>query len=221
MNRKKLISSFIGLTVALVILCVSALTASAKTEDGLKYLSVGDYKKAEASFKGILKDDADNKEASYYLGLTCLLQEDFKESLDIFKNLLKTSGKKSAVKSNEIPTKGQVVIGLVRSYLGLKKYEDAHESLIVAEEVEADPVEILTYKGALYLEKNEDRKAYDTLKKAVKLNSKNPYTYYYAGVANIRMGKPKDAVKLFEHFLDMAPYVPEAKNARILVDTLC
>ncbi len=218
MSIKRLVSGFIGITAALIILTGNSLTVSAETEDGLKYLGIGDFKKAEALFNDILIDDAGNKKAAYYLGITCLLQENYTASLGIFNKLNDEIDNSS---SNKIPTKGQVEIGLVRSYLGLKKYDEAYKSLKAAEQAGVDQVEILTYKGAWHLEKNENQKAYDELEKAIKLKSNNPYTYYYAGVANMRMGKPQDAVKLFEHFLQMAPYVPEAKNAKILIDTLC
>ena len=68
---------------------------------------------------------------------------------------------------------------------------------------------------------NENTRANEELEKALEMNSQNPYTYYYAGIVNIRLGNPQKAIKLFEMFLSMAPYVPEAKHARFLVDTLC
>ena len=89
------------------------------------------------------------------------------------------------------------------------------------EKAGTDPVDIHTYRGICYLETNENARAIEELEKAIELNSENPQTYYYAGVANIRMGNPQRATELFKTFLKMAPYAPEAEHAKFLIDTLC
>ena len=76
-------------------------------------------------------------------------------------------------------------------------------------------------KSRFYLLFSHAVKANEELKKALEMNSENPYTYYYAGIVNIRLGHPLDAVKMFEVFLNMAPYTHEAEHAKFLADTLC
>ncbi len=215
MNRKCFKNGLLSGFVLFVILCGMSLAAMAKTGDGLTALSTGEFEKAEAIFSEVLKGDAENSEAGYYLGLSLLMQEKFDRALGVFKTL------KADMGNTEIPTKGQVEIGLVRSYLGLKNYPEALTSLKAAESAKADRIEIHTYKGAYYLEVNENSKANEELEKALELKSQNPYTYYYAGIVSIRLGYPQKAVKLFETFLEMAPYTHEAEHAKFLVDTLC
>ena len=215
MNRRSFINRLLLGIGIFTLLCGMSLPAMAKTEEGLKALGTGNFDKAEAIFSEVLKGDAENAEAGYYLGISLLMQEKFNEALGVFKNLKATMG------NVEIPTKGQVEIGLVRAYLGLKNYPEALKSLKAAEAANADTVDIHTFKGVYYLEVNENDKANEELQKALELKSQNPYTYYYAGIVSIRLGHPQKAVKLFETFLEMAPYTHEAEHAKFLVDTLC
>ena len=216
MNRKTITHRLLIISVTFILLSGISLHALAKTEDGLNSLNIGEFEKAAAIFNEVLKGDADNLQASYYLGISLLLQEKFNEALDIFQNL-----KATAVDNSEMPAKGQIEIGLVRAYLGLKNYPEALKSLKAAEAAKTDQVDIHTYKGAYYLEINKNTRAKEELDKALELKSQNPYTYYYSGIINIRLGNPQKAIKLFEMFLKMAPYVPEAEHAKFLIDTLC
>lgn len=221
MNGKSLIRRFVLVPVLLVIAGVIPFNVMAGTQDGIQSISMGEFEKAEAILSEVLKGDAENVEAGYYLGLSLLMQEKFKEALGVFNNLKTSLDNKSATGNAETPARGRVEIGIVRSYLGLKNYPEALKGLTAAEKAKADPVDLHTFKGAYYLEVNENTKANEELEKALEMKSQNPYTYYYAGIANIRLGHPQKAVKLFETFLKMAPYTPEAEHAKFLVDTLC
>ena len=215
--EKKSIHRFLMVFAVLILASGISFHTLAKTEEGIESLSIGDFEKAEAIFEEILKGDAENVEAGYYLGQTLLMQEKYKEALGIFQNLKE----KIDMKNAGIPTRAQIEIGLAQSYLGLRNYPEALKCLNDAEAAKADPIDIHTFKGAYYLEVNENSKANEELEKALELKSQNPYTYYYAGIANIRLGNPQKAIKLFEMFLNMAPYAPEAKHAKFLIDTLC
>ena len=212
---------FILALFVLVTACAMSGYVLADTEDGIHSYSIGEFEKAEAIFDDILKGDPDNVQTGYYMGLTLLMQEKYEKALGVFQNLKESIDKKKVMKNDSIPTKGQIEVGIVRAYLGLKKYPEALESINAAEKTKADPIDIHTYKGAYYLEINENSKADEELKKALDLNSKNPYTYYYAGIATLRMGNAAKAVKLLEIFLNLAPYAPEAEHTKYLVDTLC
>lgn len=221
MNRKSLVRRFLFICAVFFLLGGVSLHVLADKESGLKSLSLGEFEKAEAIFSEILKGDADNVEAGYYLGLSLLLQEKFDEALGIFQNLKLNINNRAVMKNTDIPTKGQVEIGLARSYLGLKNLPEALKCIEAAEKAKSDPIEVYTFKGAYYLETNENTKAKEELEKALELKSQNPYTYYYAGIVDLRLGNPQKAIKLFEMFLNMAPYVPEAEHAKFLIDTLC
>jgi tetratricopeptide (TPR) repeat protein len=221
MNRKSLVHRFLIISAVFFLLGGVSLHVLADKESGIKSLSLGEFEKAEAIFSEILKGDADNVEAGYYLGLSLLLQEKFDEALGIFQNLKLNISNRALMKNTDIPTKGQVEIGLARSYLGLKNLPEALKCLDAAEKAKSDPIEVYTFKGAYYLEINENTKAKEELERALELKSQNPYTYYYAGIVNLRLGNPQKAIELFEMFLSMAPYVPEAEHAKFLIDTLC
>ena len=171
MNRKSLIHNFLLVSVAFFMVCGLSLKVMAKTEDGLKSFSLGEFEKAEAIFSEILKGDAENAQAGYYLGLSLLMQEKYSEALGTFQSLKANINNKAAMQNSEIPTKGQVEIGLARAYLGLRNYPEALKNLKAAEKAKVDPIELHTYKGAYYLEMNENTRANEELEKALELNS--------------------------------------------------
>jgi cytochrome c-type biogenesis protein CcmH/NrfG len=221
MDKSKYINMFIVVSVVFALISGISLYAVAATEDGIHSYNIGEFHKAEALFREVLKGDADDIQAGYYLGMSLLMEEKFKEALGIFQNLEDNINNKAVIKDSDVPTKGQVEIGLVRSYLGLKKYPEALKSLDSAEKAKADPVDIHTYKGAYYLEMNENLKAQKELETALNQKSQNPYTYYFAGITYLRLGHPAKAVEQFKVFLQLAPYAPEAEHAKFLIDTLC
>lgn len=186
----------------------------AQTERGVDLFNYWDFKKAEDAFRKALKNNPGDNEASYYLGMSLIMQKRYQESLEVLKNI-------KDPEDGEIPDKGQLKIALARAYLGLKNYPEALEYLNVAEEVNANPIEYHTYRGAYYLEKKDAKRAAAELDKAIELGSKNPYTYYHAGFAYLSLGNPSDAVKAFEIFLQLAPYAPEAEAVSLIVGSLC
>ncbi len=221
MNKSKHIKRFIVVSVLFAFISGISLFAMAATEDGIHSYNIGEFHKAEALFREVLKGNADDIQAGYYLGMSLLMQEKFKEALGIFQNLEDNINNKAVTKDTDVPTRGQVEIGLVRSYLGLKQYPDALKSIHVAERVKADPVDIHTYYGAYYLEKNDNSRAQKELETALNQKSQNPYTYYFAGISYLRSGLPTKAVEMFKVFLKLAPYAPEAEHAKFLINTLC
>ncbi|MFC1838723.1 tetratricopeptide repeat protein [Thermodesulfobacteriota bacterium] len=199
-----------------VLLSVSFIQSPvfAQTEKGIDLFNYWDFKKAEDAFREVLKNNPADAQAGYYLGMSLIMQEKYQEALNVLKKV-KASGKSAT------PNEGQLKIALARAYLGLKNYPEALEYLNVAEEVNADPVEYHTYRGAYYLGKKDANKAVKELDKAIDLNSQNPYTYYHAGFAYLSLGNAPKAVKLFEMFLRLAPYAPEAEKVKFLVNSLC
>ena len=221
MNKSTCIHRFVLVFVMFILVSGMSLYAMATTEEGIHSYSIGEFEKAEALFREVLKGDADDIQAGYYLGMSLLMQEKFKEALGIFQNLEDNINNKAVIKDTDVPTRGEVEIGLVRSYLGLKQYPDALKSIHAAERVKADPIDIHTYYGAYYLEMNENSRAQKELETALNQKSQNPYTYYFAGISYLRLGHPAKAVEMFKAFLKMAPYAPEAERAKFLIDTLC
>ncbi len=214
MNKFDTLFKILALSAVIAFIGGMSLQVLAQTEEGIELYNSWEYEKAEKALrKALIKEPADVK-VGYYLGLSLLMQGKYKDAIDILQKA-KTSGEAG------LPYIGQLEIALTRAYLGLERYTEALECLKAAENVKADPVDIYTFRGAYYLEKASAEKAAQELEKAIKLNSQNAYTYYYAGFAYLRLGNPAKAVKMFEMFLTISPYAPEAEKAKFLIDSLC
>jgi len=214
MNKTAIIYKTLLLSTVFIIISCLQLSALAQTETGMELFKYWEFKKAEDAFREAIKENPSDTHATYYLGLSLLMQEKYQGALKVLKKI-KASGKAG------VPNKGQLTIALSRAYLGLKKYPKALEYLNASEKAKADSTDIHTYRGAYYLEINDATKAVRELEKAIDLGSQNPYTYYHAGITYLRLGNPAKAVQMLEMFLKLAPYTPEAEKAKFLIDSLC
>jgi tetratricopeptide (TPR) repeat protein len=220
MNKSNLCKILAFSAVAMLISYIPP-QAMAQTEKGIGLYNSWEFNKAEEAFREALKNRPDDVQAGYYLGLSLLMQEKYQEALDAFQKEKVSVDKAASSVEAGIPDKGQLEISLTRAYLGLKKYPEVWECLEAAEKANANPADIHTFRGAYYLERKNTENAIKELEKALELDSLNAYAYYYAGYAYLRLGNPARAVDMFEMFLRLAPYAPEAGKAKFLVDSLC
>jgi tetratricopeptide (TPR) repeat protein len=220
MNKSNLCKILAFSAVAMLISYISP-QAMAQTEKGIGLYNSWEFNKAEEAFREVLKNNPDDVQAGYYLGLSLLMQEKYQEALDAFQKEKASVDKAASSVEAGIPDKGQMEIALTRAYLGLKKYPEVWECLEAAEKANANPADIHTFRGAYYLERKNTENAIKELEKALELDPLNAYAYYYAGYAYLRLGNPVRAVDMFEMFLRLAPYAPEAGKAKFLVDSLC
>jgi tetratricopeptide (TPR) repeat protein len=220
MNKSNLCKILAFSAVAMLISSISP-QSMAQTEKGIELYNSWEFNKAEEAFREVLKNRPDDVQAGYYLGLSLLMQEKYQEALDAFQKEKASAGKAASSAKVGIPDKGQLEIALTRAYLGLKKYPEVWECLEAAEKANANPADIHTFRGAYYLERKNTENAIKELEKALELDPQNAYAYYYAGYAYLRLGNPARAVDMFEMFLRLAPYAPEAGKAKFLVDSLC
>ena len=204
------------LAFSAVVLFTSGMSMQvlAQTDQGIELYDSWEYEKAEKAFRRVLMQEPNDAQAGYYLGLSLLMQGKYNEALDVLQNA-KASGEAGLL------DKGQLEIALTRAYLGLERYPEALERLKAAEMAKADPVDVHTFRGAYYLGKNSVKEAAQELEKAIEKESQNAYTYYYAGFAYLRLGNPANAVELFQMFLRLSPYAPEAGNVKFLINSLC
>ena len=214
MNKFGMLFKILALSGVALFLNGMSLQVLAQTDKGMELYNSWEYEKAEKAFRKALIKEPTDVQAGYNLGLSLLMQGKYKEALDVLQNV-KASGEAGLL------DKGQLEISLTRANLGLERYPEALERLKAAERAKADPVDVHTFRGAYYLEKNSVKEAAQELEKAIELESQNAYTYYYAGFAYLRSGNPAKAVQMFQTFLRLSPYAPEAAKTKFLVDSLC
>lgn len=215
MNKLLRLQKFLLLSVIFMLTVCIQQPVHGQTENGKALYNSLEFKNAEDAFRNALLKNPDNHEAGYYLGMSLLMQGKYEEASDALEKV-KASDK------GDIPGKGQLELALTQIYLELEKYPEALKNLDDAKKVGANPAAIHAFQGAYYLEKDNDaEKAIAELEKAVGLDPKNTYAYYYSGHAYIRLGNPAKAVQMLRLFLELAPYAPEAEKAKIVIDALC
>jgi tetratricopeptide (TPR) repeat protein len=191
---------------------------SAQTQKGIELYNSWNYQEAEKVLSDTLKTQPQDMQAHFYLGLSILSQEKYKEALDLFMKVKDANAK--AGKKTE-PDEFQVEIALTRAHLGLKQYAEAWKNLELAGKGHENNPDLHVYRGAYYLQQDKIANALKELDKAISLDKDNPYAHYYAGHAYIHDGNPARAVEELKLFLQLAPMAPEAVKAKALVDALC
>jgi tetratricopeptide (TPR) repeat protein len=221
MDKSATLYKILAFSAVVILIIGISLQAMAQTEKGIELYNSGEFNKAEEAFREVLKNRPDDLQAGYYLGLSLLMQEKYQEALETFQKAKAAVDKGGLSGEAGIPDKGQLEIALTRAHLGLKQYPEVWECLEAAEKAKANPADIHAFRGAYYLERNDVENAAKELEKAIELDYLNAYAYYYSGYAYLRLGNPARAVDMFEMFLRLAPYAPEAAKAKFLIDSLC
>ena len=193
----------------------------AQTAKGIELYNSWDYQEAEKVLRGALKVNPQDIRANFYLGLSILLQEKYKEALDIFQKIKEDQGKTQPRTGSPAPNEYQIQIGMARAHLGLKQYPEAWQNLGSAMKIDAHSADIYVYRGAYYIQQEKPLEAIKELEKAIARDAQNVYAHYYAGQAYLRSGNPARAVDMFKIFLKLAPRAPEAVKAKALIDALC
>lgn len=188
----------------------------AQTEKGIELYHSWQYQEAEKVLRDALQANPQDDQASYYLGLSILLEQKYSEALDIF---LKLEDERRS--QTTVPDRFQIQIALARAHLGLKEYPEAWKNLEAAKKDNAYSPDVYVYRGVYYLQQNKEKKAIKELEMAIGLDEENAYAHYYAGHAYLRSGNPARAVDMFKAFIQLAPQAPEAAKANALIAALC
>jgi tetratricopeptide (TPR) repeat protein len=221
MNTRRARGSILVLSVVFSLMAVVPQQGFAQTAKGIQLYNSWQFQEAEKVFRAALKADPRDTPANYYLGLCVLEQERPAEALDIFLKVKKDQDKADKSTRPAVPSEYQIQLALARARLALKQYADAWKNLESARIEDGKASDVYVYRGLYYLQQEKFKEASDALEKAITLDKKNPYAYYYAGQAHIGLGNPAKAVEDLKMFLQLAPDAPEAPKAKKLHDQLC
>jgi tetratricopeptide (TPR) repeat protein len=120
-----------------------------------------------------------------------------------------------------IPNEYQIQLAFARTNLELKHFDEAWKNLEIAGKENPKSADVLVYRGVYYLDQEKHQESLKELEKAVSLDNKNAYAYYYQGMAYFHSGVADKAVDAFKKFLELAPAAPEAAEAKRLINILC
>jgi cytochrome c-type biogenesis protein CcmH/NrfG len=220
MINRKAFCQILVLSVAFSLLGTVSQTA-AQSKQGIELYNTWQYQEAEKVFREELKADPNNTPANFYLGLTVLGQEKYKDALDLFVRVYKSQQRADQRTRSAVPSEYQIQLAMAQARIGLKQYADAWKNLESARIEDGSASDVYVYRGLYYLEQDKIKEAEKELEKAIALDGKNPYAYYYAGLAHHKAGNPQRAVEDLKMFLQLAPNAPEAPKAKLLHDQLC
>ncbi len=208
MSMKQIIQiSIYGMgTLIALILALPALAGSDQLEKCRELYDAKKYSEAESALKQFLKQEPENAQAAYYLGLTLLEENKFNEAEQAF------------LRTHEgTPSRDKIQIGLARAYMGLEQLEKAQMSLDEAEKVNPDNAKVFYYRGILAAHRKDYKASAESLEKSLGLEPDNAYAHYYAGLAYNILKRPDKMVEHFQAFLKLAPEAPEAEKVRTVL----
>jgi tetratricopeptide (TPR) repeat protein len=221
MSQPRTCRNILVLSVLFSLTAVIPQEIFAQAEKGIELYNSGEYQKAERSLQEALKAEPRNVTARYYLGLSILQQEKYRDALDIFLKVKDEQDKAEQRTRSAIPSEYQMQLAIARARLGLKQYAEAWKNLESAKIEDANSSDVYMYRGLYYLQQEKHAEAIKELEKAISLNKNNAYAYYYAGLAYAGSGNGEKAVETLKLFLQLAPNAPEAAKAKSLIDSLC
>jgi tetratricopeptide (TPR) repeat protein len=221
MNKRRTYCSILVLSVVFSSAALLPQQTFGQTKKGIELYDAGKYREAERVLQEALKTDPSDISASFYLGLSMLVQENYRGALDTFLKVQEAQGKAGQGSRPFLLNKYQIQIALARARLGLRQYAEAWKNLESARSEDARSSDVYVYRGVYYLQQEKYKEAIQELEKAITLDSRNPYAYYYSGLAYYRSGDGVKAVDALKTFIELAPYAPEAGKAKSIIDSLC
>ncbi len=193
----------------------------AQSQKGVDLFNSGKFQEAEKVFRESLRSAPSDTPTSFYLGLSVLLQKNYKDALDIFVKVKQSQDQASQRSRPAIPSEYQIQLALAQARIGVKQFDEAWKNLESARIEDNTSSDVYVYRGVYYLEQEKHEEAVKELEKAIKLDPKNPYAYYYSGIGYYHLGNAEEAVNDLKMFLQLDPDAPEAAEAKALVDKLC
>jgi len=221
MSTRKTHCRILVLSVVFLLTVIIPQRILAQTSKGVELYNQWKFAEAEKVLRDALKADPSDTLASYYLGLSALMQDKHSEALDLFLKAKSSRDKADQRTRPAVPSEYQIQIAIARARLELKQYAEAWKNLESARIEDGKASDVYVYRGQYYVQQKKNSEAIKELEKAIKLDDKNAYAYYYLGLAYYQAGQAAKAVDALKMFLQLFPSAPEADSAKKLVDQLC
>lgn len=204
--------------------CLSASIVQpvfAQEESGIALYNAGKYAEAESRLRDALKVEPKNTAVRYYLGLSLMYQGSFTESLKELKTAKSEQEKASQKSRPAVPNVYQIDLALAQAHLSLDQFEEAWPKLESARNEDPGSSDVFLYRGIYYYKQKDYSKAIESLEKAISLDSKKAYAYYYLGMAYTEIEDVQRMLEAFKIFLELAPDAPEAPDVKKRYDAAC
>jgi len=199
-------------TVAVLLIALSFPVRSGAQEaaldhfiDGVEAFDFGNYENAEGSFKKAIDLAPENLEYQYYLGLTYSAMDRDEDALQIFKSIAEKS-----------PSEGlNAYFEMAAIYTKQRRYQDALDTLDLAEKAAPDQPRVFLEKGIAYKNLGDYENAVANLNRAKALDPslEQVVDYNIAGVY-FEGGEFDRAEEMFQKVIEMDPDSIVAENAR-------
>jgi tetratricopeptide (TPR) repeat protein len=178
MHKSRIFCIVKVLSVSFLFMAVVGLIF-AQTEKGIELYHSWQYQEAEKVLRDALQTDPQDVRASFYLGLSILLEQKYSEALDIF---LKLDDERRT--QTTVPDTCQLQIALARAHLGLKEYPEAWKNLEAAKKDNAYSPDVYVYRGVYYLQQDKAK----AIKVGDGLSLMRKMYAHYRGHAYLRSG---------------------------------
>ncbi len=217
MNTRRASCRILVFSVVFALIAAVPHQLSAQAKQGVEFYGAGQFQEAESAFRDALRGNPSDAPNRYYLGLSVLLQDRFSEALDQF---LKVRQTQVGAERPAVPDEYQINLAMARARLGLKQYTDAWKNLEQAR-IANPSADVFVYRGVYFLQQERYPEAIKELEKAMSLDAKNAYAFYYAGLAYYKTSQGEEAMDALKMFLQLYPDAPEAAKAREIIAKLC
>lgn len=202
-------ASFNAAIRAFALIALSAVSAAAQDWDrAVSLFNQKQYRPAIREFHALVKANPDAWNAWYYIGASHFELLSFEDSIDAFRNYIK-----SAEKDDKAQVTGNYFIGM--SFYQLKQYDKAIPALdryiMLSEKLQQKPV--TTARAALgrsYIFTNRFSDAIPVLTAAAAEMKTNATNYYYIGFAQNKLGRGDQAIAALNQSLAIDPKDPDS-----------
>lgn len=198
------------LSPGLVLVCVSAVMAAADLNKGVELYRAKNYRAAAGELRPLVNSEPENGKARYYLALSLLELQDYKEATRQLGMLEKDS-------DSVEPSPDMVRVALARAQMGVDDLEAAKSSLDKALEANPKNPEVHLRLSEWYLHRKDYANAAKEADRTIEDAPETAYAYYYGGIAYSNLRRQDKMVDYFRKFLKLAPDAREASKVQSLL----